>query len=182
MADISMLNHLIRILRDKHTEPNNAAHAAVAILLTTTDSKTKLLLVKRATRENDPWSGHMAFPGGRRGKEDIDLKTTAIRETWEETGIDLSKCVFIGCLDSIHSTVKPDMCIQPYVFTCAEIPDITLNEELIAFYWINLEDLDRSQGFIRIEYIDHPAYIIEEEVVWGLTFRMLKRLIKILNN
>jgi 8-oxo-dGTP pyrophosphatase MutT (NUDIX family) len=176
-----MLNDLTQILRENKTEPNNEAHAAVAILLMMKDSKTKVLLVKRATRENDPWSGHMAFPGGRRGKGEIELKTTAIRETWEETGIDLTKCNFIGCLDSIYSTVKPDMCIQPYIFTCTELPDITLNEELIAFYWINLEDIERSKDIISIEYIDHPAYIIEEEVVWGLTFRMLKRLINILN-
>ncbi len=177
-----MLNDLSQILQMKKTEPNNKAHAAVAILLMTNDTKPKVLLVKRATRENDPWSGHMAFPGGRRGKDDIDLKTTAMRETWEETGIDLNKFNFIGCIDSIYSTVRPDMCIQPYIFACTELPDIALNEELIAFYWINLEDLERSQSLIRIEYIDHPAYIIEEEVIWGLTFRMLKRLIEILSN
>ena len=176
-----MLNYLTQLLQNKYLEPNKEAHAAVAILLTETNHTSKVLLVKRATRETDPWSGHMAFPGGRRGPLDKNLLGTALRETMEETGIDLAKCVIIGNIESVYSTVRPDICIQPFIFTCTELPEITLNEELRAYYWIPLEELDRSRGITRIVHREHPAFLVEGEAVWGLTYRMLEKLLSILN-
>jgi 8-oxo-dGTP pyrophosphatase MutT (NUDIX family) len=76
-----MLKHITTLFRGRQAEPDDAAHAAVAMLLTETDDVLRILLVKRATLEADPWSGHMAFPGGRRGYGDLDLKATACRET-----------------------------------------------------------------------------------------------------
>ena len=100
-----MLNHITTLFKKRRIEPDDSAHAAVAMLLTETGDTTKVLLVKRATREADPWSGHMAFPGGRLGHGDRDLMSTACRETREETGIDLTKCTAIGPLDALYSTV-----------------------------------------------------------------------------
>ena len=176
-----MLNHITKLFRSRQTEPDDAAHAAIAMLLTETDDVLKVLLVKRATREADPWSGHIAFPGGRRDHGDLNLKATACRETWEETGIDLTRCTAIGPLDALNSTVKPEMCIQPFIFSCTEPPEVTLNEELIAHYWIPMEILDRSRGKTRIGPLDFPAYLVEGEAVWGLTYRMLERFFGILN-
>ncbi len=176
-----MLNHITTLIRNRHTKPDDSAHAAVAILLTETDDTLKILLVKRATREEDPWSGHMAFPGGRRGHGDRNLMSTACRETREETGIDLTQCTTIGSLDALHSTVRPDLCIQPFIFSCSDIPEVTLNEELIAHYWIPLEELDRSRGKTWIGSREHPAYLVEREAVWGLTYRMLEKFFGILN-
>ena len=176
-----MLKHISALLRESHTKPDDSAHAAVAMLLTETDDTPRILLVKRATRVTDPWSGHMAFPGGRRGHGDIDLMATACRETREETGIDLTQCTPVGNLDSLFSTVRPDMRIQPFIFTCEEPPEITLNEELMAHYWMSLEELDRSRGKTRIGSREFPAYLIEEEAVWGLTYRMLEKFFSIIN-
>ncbi len=176
-----MLNHITKLLRSRQTEPDDSAHAAVAMLLTETDDTPKVLLVKRARREADPWSGHMAFPGGRRGHGDLDLMATACRETREETGIDLTQCTAIGPLDALHSAVRPDLCIQPFAFTCTEPPEVTLNEELMAHYWVPLEELDRSRGKTRIGPREFPAYLVEGEAVWGLTYRMLEKFFDILH-
>ena len=176
-----MLNHITTLFKKRHIEPDDSAHAAVAMLLTETGDTTKVLLVKRATREADPWSGHMAFPGGRLGHGDRDLMSTACRETREETGIDLTKCTSIGPLDALHSTVRPDMRIQPFIFSCTEPPEVTLNEELRAHYWVPLEELERSRGKTRIGSREFPAYLVEGEAVWGLTYRMLHRFFGILN-
>jgi 8-oxo-dGTP pyrophosphatase MutT (NUDIX family) len=176
-----MLNHITQLFRERHTKPDDSAHAAVAMLLTETNDMPRILLVKRATRVSDPWSGHMAFPGGRRGHGDIDLMATALRETREETGIDLNQCTSIGCLDSLFSTVRPDMRIQPFIFASEEPPEVTLNHELIAHYWMPLDELDRSRGTTRIGSRDFPAYLIEGEAVWGLTFRMLEKFYEIIN-
>ena len=176
-----MLNHITTLLQNRQREPDDSAHAAVAMLLTETDDTLKVLLVKRATRETDPWSGHMAFPGGRRGHGDLDLMATACRETWEETGIDLTQCSAIGPLDALHSTVRPDMCIQPFIFSCEEPPEVTLNYELMAHYWVPLEEMERSIGKTRIGSREFPAYLVEGEAVWGLTYRMLQKFFGILN-
>ncbi len=181
MADTTMLNHITSLIRDRQTKQDDTAHAAVAMLLRETDDTLKVLLVKRATREGDPWSGHMAFPGGRRGHGDPDLMATACRETREETGIDLTLCTTIGTLDALHSTVRPDMRIQPFIFSCQEPPEVTLNEELMAHYWIPLDELDRSRGKTRVDAREFPAYLVEGEAVWGLTYRMLEKLFGILN-
>ena len=176
-----MLDRITTLIRSRQTEPDDSAHAAVAMLLTETDGTLKVLLVKRATRETDPWSGHMAFPGGRRGHGDSDLMATACRETREETGIDLRQCTVIGSIDTLHSAVSPDMWIQPFIFSCTEPPEVTLNEELMAHYWVTLEDLGRSRGKTRIGPREFPAYLVEGEAVWGLTYRMLERFIGILD-
>src|SRR4051812_20593726 len=78
--------------------------AAVAILLAERDRDTLALLIQRAVRAGDPWSGDMAFPGGHREPHDQDLGLTAARETLEEVGIDLREhCEEIGRLDDIHA-------------------------------------------------------------------------------
>jgi 8-oxo-dGTP pyrophosphatase MutT (NUDIX family) len=176
-----MLNHITTLFQNRQREPDDSAHAAVAMLLTEADDTLKVLLVKRATRETDPWSGHMAFPGGRRGHGDPNLKATACRETREETGIDLTQCTAIGSLDALHSTVRPDVRIQPFIFSCTDPPDVTLNEELRAHYWIPLKEINRSRGKTRIGPREHPAYLVEGEAVWGLTYRMLENFFCILN-
>jgi 8-oxo-dGTP pyrophosphatase MutT (NUDIX family) len=177
-----MLNRITTLIQNRQTEPNDSAHASVAILLTESDDTPKVLLVKRAAREADPWSGHMAFPGGRRGHGDPDLMATACRETREETGIDLTQCTDIGPLDALYSTVRPDMCIQPFLFSCQDPPAVTLNYELMAHYWVPLEELDRSRGKTKIGQREFPAYLVEGEAVWGLTYRMLERFFGILND
>lgn len=176
-----MLDRITDLFREKSREPDDSAHAAVALLLAEPEGTPSILLVKRATRVSDPWSGHMAFPGGRRGHGDVNLMATATRETWEETGIDLNRCTPIGNLDSLFSTVRPDMRVQPFIFTSEEPPEVTLNQELIAHYWIPLDELAESLGKTRIGSRDFPAYLIEGEAVWGLTYRMLAKFFEILN-
>lgn len=135
----------------------------------------KILLVKRADRDNDPWSGHMAFPGGRRSPLDLDLVGTAHRETLEETGIDISQCTLLGSMDPLNSTVAPDLFIQPFIYISEKEPEITLNEELRAHYWVSLNDLRGARGTTLNGDQEQPAFLTAGEAVWGLTYRMLER-------
>ena len=81
---------------------------------------TDLLFIRRAEKQGDPWSGHMAFPGGHKDPTDTSLIAAAIRETHEEIGVDLTRIgTHIGTLD--HQRAQPrgrplNMLIAPFVF------------------------------------------------------------------
>src|SRR5450432_2248558 len=73
----------------QRTSDPGRPQAAVALLLV--PGPDRLLLSRRAERAGDPWSGHLALPGGRYDAGDVDLLATAIRETEEETGVRLER-------------------------------------------------------------------------------------------
>jgi len=157
------------------------AGAAVSVLLRFEGHDLKLLLVKRAENPSDPWSGDMAFPGGKRHAKDRDLWETVLRETLEEIGIELCDCCFLGTLDISTSNVAPMLGVLPFVFFCEETPEIKLSEELVSYIWASIEQLRRSKGNTLVHKGTVPAFKIEREVVWGLTYRMLENLLTILD-
>ena len=107
------------------------ADAAVALLLRPANQSFQILLVKRAEKFSDPWSGQMAFPGGKRDPKDRDTMQTVIRETLEETNINIIHCCrFLGVLENMRSTVRPKLLVAPFVILLEHDPIIVLNEEL----------------------------------------------------
>ncbi len=156
--------------------------AVAAILVPEPDS---VLLVRRAHRSGDPWSGHMAMPGGRR-EEDEDLLFTAIRETDEEVGIILPPESLVGTLDDVapKTPVLPPIAVRPFVFKLDRRPDMTLSEELAAAHWIPLQSLLAPDAIsdTEIEVLGRrrrmAAYPLAEGTVWGMTERILSDLLR----
>ncbi len=159
---------------------NPTARAAVAVLLRRLGEGFEVLLVKRASNPSDPWSGDMAFPGGRRRPLDGSLLETALRETLEETGIDLRGCRLLGVLDPVASEIAPEVVVQPFIFLCEDRPRVELSCELCSYMWIPLERLKRSRGMARVRGGISPAYLADGEVVWGITYRVLEGLLRLL--
>jgi 8-oxo-dGTP pyrophosphatase MutT (NUDIX family) len=106
---------------------------------------------------------------------------TVMRETLEETGIDLSQFPFLGTLNVVNSNVAPDLEILPFVVLSEETPKVTLTQELCSYFWVSLEQLKRSKGKGRVHQREVPAYLVYNEVVWGLTFRMLNNLLELVD-
>ena len=107
------------------------AQAAVVALLRISNQDVQVLFVKRAEKSTDSWSGQTALPGGKRNLEDQDMKETVVRETMEETGINLlDGCRFLGVMVPLRSTQKPEMKILPFVVLQEKEQAIKLNEEL----------------------------------------------------
>jgi 8-oxo-dGTP pyrophosphatase MutT (NUDIX family) len=159
--------------------------AAVALVVRPARADLELLLIKRAPRMGDPWSGHMALPGGKQDEMDPDLRFTAIRETQEEVSIDLrSTGSELGALDDVETlgVPVPPLVISPFVFTVPPGTPATPNMEVEAAIWIpvsalahpgsraeylHARDAEESVRFAALEY--------EGNIIWGLTYRMLSQ-------
>lgn len=172
------LSKLLRPVSDEQE-----ANAAVALLLKLRNEEFHVLLVKRAENSADPWSGQIAFPGGKRDARDMSLKQTVIRETLEETNIDLhNRCRFLGVLTAIRSRPRPGLKILPFVVLLERGQEIELNEkELSDSFWIPLKDIVRGKGKIRLNTGKVPAYVVGPIIIWGLTYRILGDFVKILS-
>jgi len=162
--------------------------AAVAAVLRPGPQGAEVLLIRRAERPGDPWSGHMAFPGGHREPHDEDLIATARRETREEVGLDLARGALIGALDERAAVARGEptgMVIAPYVFALEQVPPIVTNHEVVAWTWAPLAAL-RAGAHTVTKEIEHrgqrmkfPGYAVDAGVVWGLTHRMLQSLFEV---
>ena len=147
------------------------AGAAVAVLLRRADQDFQVLFVKEAEKLTDPWSGQTAFPGGKRDPEDTDLKETGLGKPWKNTGINLLEgCRILGVMEPVRSTQRPEMNILPFVILQEKEQPIELNEELTDHFWVPLKELVHSKGSVKYRFEEHLAYIIGNNIVWGLTY------------
>ena len=156
--------------------------AAVLLTLRLTEP-LELLLIERAEKAGDPWSGHMALPGGRREVDDPDLLATALRETREETGIVVPRSDVLGRLDELGPSVtrrRFSLVIAPFV---AAVPAKTEPDpapaEVENALWVPLTHLasDEAVDEVLIELeegaLAFPALSYEDYIIWGLTHRIL---------
>ena len=151
----------------------------------------EILLMRRADRIGDPWSGHMSFPGGHLEPGE-DFERAARRETLEEVGLDLGRhgCM-LGALDQSHAIARGrrvNMVIAPIVYELvSEPPPLKLNHEAAEALWTPLAPLIRGEAHTWIEYeMDgerqrFPGYDVGGRVVWGLTYRFLGTLFSVLH-
>jgi 8-oxo-dGTP pyrophosphatase MutT (NUDIX family) len=165
----------------RSTSESSNAEAAVALLLRSAGKNNKILLVRRTENPLDLWSGQVAFPGGKRDPEDRNLKETVMRETFEETRINLSDVRFLGSLDDMRSTLKPTLSVSPFVFLLEREPEIELNSELEAYLWVLLDELRKSQGTRMSPAGMVPSYFSEGNLIWGLTYRILRNFFQALD-
>lgn len=162
----------------------DAREAAVALILAPgAGEELELLLIERAERSGDPWSGQMALPGGRREETDDGLLDTARRETWEETGIELPPNSLLGELDDLFPNIKvlPEIVVRPFVFGLEFRPAVIPTREVAAHLWISLLELQQrrrpAEVVIRQEKRKVDAFVLGERVVWGITYRIVATLL-----
>lgn len=162
-------------LGDVRPAPDGKKRAAVAVLL----HGQRVLLMKRVEREGDPWSGHISLPGGGFHASDGDLLATAMRETREELGIDLSGARLLGNLEALHPRTSGPTGIQvtPFVFVTDAAVEPVCGPEALSAFWLPL-DL-AAAGTFDSNYVypntqmTFPAWNYEGHVIWGLTWRIL---------
>ena len=182
-----------RVRRALDASPANAPlagvrQAAVAVILVEREMALDVLLIERAIREGDPWSGHMALPGGHADPSDLDLGTTAERETLEEVGIDLRKLgEHLGRLSDCAPVRAVLIAVRPFVYLLAARPTLRLSSEVKQALWVPIAPLLAGEqrttfSFVRGEHsLKFPAWDIAGHVVWGLTYRVLDEFFSRLN-
>ena len=169
-----------------------ARRAAVALLVKLDETREpaapQLLMIKRATFEGDPWSGHVALPGGRREPADTSLERTVVRETWEETAIDLERDGrLLGCLDELapRTPVLPPIIITPFVGLVRADVDIVASPEVAEWFWVDvaaLRDPEVSREVV-LELATGPRAVMTFQhgahTIWGLTERILRQFLSL---
>ena len=165
--------------------------AAVALVLREGEGRRpELLFIRRAEHERDPWSGHMGFPGGRAERGDASLEATSVRETLEETGIDLARdATKLGDLDEVRALARGrpvDLVIAPFVFRLLRPAEGAPSHEVVSLHWIALDRLldPGSRSVLQYEHertrLELPCFRIDGLVIWGLTYRMFENLVFVL--
>lgn len=176
MAPIERLEELKRVARKK----NDARKAGVMVLFYPSENfETRLILILRKTYKG-VHSAQVGFPGGKWEVEDTTIEATALRETEEEVGISREKISILKKLTEIY--IPPsNFFVQPFLGITTETPKfIPQEEEVEALIEVELADfmddativtktLSTSYGTA----IEVPAFLLNEQIVWGATAMML---------
>lgn len=161
--------------------------AAVSIMTAVIDDAHHLLMIQRASRDGDPWSGQMAFPGGRQSVGDAHILQTACREAQEEVGIDPAPLATrisrqSDVVTRSHRSWKPQV-VTPFLFEMPHPPILQINHEARAGLWIPLSLFNLPPhpypwrvGPFKLTF---PCYYYQEYPVWGLSLLMINGLKKV---
>lgn len=193
MRDLSqqLESRLLTFAKDEADFEPRAGRAAVAIMVREGLDATEMLMIRRATREGDPWSGHMGFPGGRRDPGDPCNFSCALRETEEEIGVDLGQWgTRLGELSDVNTgwrADRPEMLVTPFVFRVAELPELKPNHEVDDVVWVPLHFLmdHRNREPLAWEWkgqkMETDSYLYDSYRIWGLSLMMIDEMIGMLN-
>jgi ADP-ribose pyrophosphatase YjhB (NUDIX family) len=168
-------------------ELESARRASVALVLRDAGRRgSEILFIERAEKEGDPWSGHMAVPGGRVESAAETPEQAAVRETYEEVGLWLAHGERLGRLDDMegrHAGRPRGMVISAFVYHLEGPADLVLQEsEVREALWVPVRNLDEPDRHVKRPFrgtgsFSFPGIVVGEpdrHVVWGLTYRFLE--------
>lgn len=153
--------------------------AAVAMVFRAASDGLHLCIGRRASVASDPWSGDLAFPGGKADPGDATLHDVAARETGEEVGLQLSRGDLVGDLGHIpaHGPRKP-LATYPLIYLLERTPaPFLLNHEFSDARWVRVEDLWNAGNWLRFIYpptgSEFSGIRTMDHVLWGYSLRVL---------
>lgn len=141
-----------------------------------------MLMIKRSEREGDPWSGHMAFPGGKEEDQDAGPVETATREAHEELRLELVGASLLGEVTPLRTPFKAKgkvHYVHGYVFDLPEAPGLVPNGEVQSTHWFELDRLLRGEGRGSFEWRgwEMPSVTLDGCFIWGMSLRMIDDLL-----
>jgi 8-oxo-dGTP pyrophosphatase MutT (NUDIX family) len=173
------------IFRRNDGRADNGGRAASNDRADNANAGSELLFIQRATKPTDPWSGQMAFPGGRSEERDSSPQDTAMRETMEEIGLHLAPSAYVGSLNELDGgrANGRHIIVSAHAYWLeGPRPDVNPNHEVADVVWVPLNDLGDTDRYIDYHYplagADFPGIQLDQDgqVIWGLTLRLLSDL------
>ena len=187
MTSIASIRRLLAGRAPRLLSAEHRRRAAVALILDESPEGLALLFVERAEREGDPWSGHIAFPGGTIEPSDRGPRAAAERETREEIGLDLGSAEFLGRLDDLAGTILPVL-VSGFVYSMENRPPLELNREIEEAFWVPVGHLTDPERHVTYRFpqgdtaLRHPAVDLlgpGRPVLWGITYRFAAQLLQL---
>ena len=138
-----------------------------------------ILLLRRKKVSGDPWSGHFALPGGKRESGDASLLETCLRETHEETGIELSANDLEKSVEASYagSCLNASVLVQPYLFCLSDRPEVQIEpSEIESYHWLDLASFRDYAAHVEAEMLParmYPVFPLKDYYVWGFTYKLL---------
>lgn len=168
----------------------DGTRAAVAMVLQQQGETLQLLFIERSQRDDDPWSGHVAFPGGRVDRLDGSARLAAERETREEVGLDLECAEYLGRLDDVTGATLPVL-VSCFVYHVPSAGRLHPNDEVKEAFWVRLSELADAgrhhKRRFRIDNADRRFSTIDlpgpgGRVLWGISYRLVAQLLALAGN
>lgn len=190
MISPAQIQRLLEGRRPRLLPAQGKERAAVALLLRADESGLSLLFIERAEHPGDPWSGHLAFPGGRTEPQDADPRAAAQRETAEEIGLDLARAAYLGRLDDLTGATLPVL-VSGFVYHVDQAGPLALSREVRQVFWVPLEILldpgrqvERTFDFSGAERRFPGIDLLgpDRPVLWGITYRFVAHLLQLLGH
>ena len=148
-----------------------------AVLIAITDSDDPELIYTLRSNKVGSHGGEVSFPGGMYEVEDENLETTALRESKEETGLDITKVDILGPIDTVVS--RFNISVTPYVGIVPNNIELNNNsDEIEACFRVPLSFLLQDKRHRNDEINRNgdiffmPAYEYDSYIIWGLTAMM----------
>jgi len=188
MPSVAEIERALRRRPGQRLDHAGTRRAAVAMVLRPADAGPDVLFIERARHEGDPWSGHMAFPGGRVDPGDADARTAAERETLEEVGLSLRRARLLGRLDDKQGNprTRPALVISAFVYALSESQELVLNHEVEEAFWFPVRRLLEPRNHVLYparDSLEFPGIQVgrpDRHVVWGLTYSFLESFFEVL--
>ncbi|MEC9379970.1 MAG: CoA pyrophosphatase [Candidatus Latescibacterota bacterium] len=181
MPDLSTAREALSNHAPRLVTGNPYPQAAVAAIFHDQPEDARLLFIERARCDNDPWSGDLAFPGGRVEAQDGSVHDTAERETREEIGWSLEEVDRLGRLDDVAGSVLP-ITVSACVYATRIEQSPTLSAEVVDVFWTPVADLldpeRRTVHTLRRRGAERTFPALDVlgpgcPLLWGVTYRFV---------
>ena len=167
--------------------PNERRVAAVLALLYPMNDRVCCALIRRPSYPG-VHGGQIAFPGGQVESEDRDLLHTALREAWEEVGIQAEKVQRPTELTRLY--IPPSRYeVVPFLGLSDRRPDFILQtSEVDELIELPLEELLEPKVYGEVSVhttrglLNVPAYQWRDEIIWGATAMIVAEISDLLND
>ena len=188
MTTYDGITHILARHRPALLDLPTYTRAAVALVLRAETDGLAMLLIERASRPDDPWSGDLGFPGGKVEKGESDIRLTAERETREEIGLDLREGRYLGRLSDVSGAHLPVL-VSCFVYGVGNHPSFIFSHEIRDAFWISVAGLTSPERHVmaRVSFggkmLERPAIHLPQRgkpVLWGITYRLVMEFLELL--